>query len=977
MTNEDNEVIISRSELQKVCNEFQDISLKENDYDLILSNFHKVNYEKSEFCTSLCQILKNLSNSEINLFSTWIRHCKKGGIYSEEELKSEWKNTKKCKNNDDFFNLLAYLKWQNRNDIFDHVIHHLHINEILRQNNDKFPKNDLIVNKVIDNDNFYHIMLNDPYCPLIDRNHEQQDTYMEICKHGQCLMMKCHYHSCRGKCYPTKPIPLTDNQAKCIFINQVNIQINNYNNDITESSLISSIPTFNVFEDQTLNKLVFSSLIKNDADFGFLAHYISKDTFYHVGDGIWYEFKDHKWNINGNIVTFVIDKISILYDRIISELKENNQISSKDNENLTKLLDNAKRYVRSHAGITKIIKQTEERFNVNKKRNYDFCDHLDSKPYLIGFENGVYDLKGKIFRGGNPDDMISMSVCYNFPTSYSNKKDGLLKFLDDILPVNEDRTYILTYISTCLARFNECEKFPVLTGGGRNGKSKFVDLIAKTLGNYFKKAKCKMLTGKRPDDNSPEPGLLSMAKKRIVICSEPEKGETLNTGFIKFITGGDSCDLRKCHQNEIYTFKANFITLLVCNDIPPCDDNNDQAFKKRLVCINFPTEFVENPIKENQKLLDTKLSLKLEDWKEDFMLLLLEYYELFQTKGLKVPTNINTCTSNYNIENDPYLSFKYECLEESKYHTSSVEMYACFTRWYDINFPTKQKQRPNSKKFIEIMSTYLEYSNVKIENGRSTTGYKNIIIKTEYKKKNIFENKNIHEAIFKSLNGKISSISKFIYLLICNKFYIKENNIYNFNDEFIENFNFFIIEIIENYFNKFIKYLQLSANNLNKLKNAECVYNKMMLDNNIKKINIYLYNIFNQSSLYDNGSLYLIQAADDKNTNIYKIGKSKNLKNRMSSYKLDRNEYVFSVIISKLSYYESELKILFNNIFTLYRGSEWFIGDIIKMKKIFINFCSNISNLDIIYFNNIPSIDDYTTKYNYKNNDLYINCNSI
>jgi phage/plasmid-associated DNA primase len=38
---------------------------------------------------------------------------------------------------------------------------------------------------------------------------------------------------------------------------------------------------------------------------------------------------------------------------------------------------------------------------------------------------------------------------------------------------------------------------------------------------------------------------------------------------------------------------AKIVVLLICNNIPECD-NMDNAFSKRLRCINFPTEFVEH-----------------------------------------------------------------------------------------------------------------------------------------------------------------------------------------------------------------------------------------------------------------------------------------------------------------------------------------------------------------------------------------------
>ncbi len=91
-----------------------------------------------------------------------------------------------------------------------------------------------------------------------------------------------------------------------------------------------------------------------------------------------------------------------------------------------------------------------------------------------------------------------------------------------------------------------------MTGCGRNGKSKLIELLSKTFGEYFGSVQSQMFTRPRPDANSPDPGLL------------------------------------------------------ICNDIPECDDI-DNAFSKRLRCINFPTEFVDNPKNENQYKYKFKL----------------------------------------------------------------------------------------------------------------------------------------------------------------------------------------------------------------------------------------------------------------------------------------------------------------------------------------------------------------------------------
>jgi putative DNA primase/helicase len=178
---------------------------------------------------------------------------------------------------------------------------------------------------------------------------------------------------------------------------------------------------------------------------------------------------------------------------------------------------------------------------------------------------------------------------------------------------------MLTYISIGLIG-NLLELFTILTGCGRNGKSKLVELLKTTFGDYFGSVQSQMFTRPRPDANSPDPGLLNLMKKKIVIASEPEKNSKLNSGFIKFITGRDSTTLRNCHSNDMIDFTANFITLLICNDIPDCDDI-DNAFSKRLRRVNFNTEFVNDPKKDNQKKINVNINKNFNDWKLDFMLL--------------------------------------------------------------------------------------------------------------------------------------------------------------------------------------------------------------------------------------------------------------------------------------------------------------------------------------------------------------------
>ena len=97
---------------------------------------------------------------------------------------------------------------------------------------------------------------------------------------------------------------------------------------------------------------------------------------------------------------------------------------------------------------------------------------LDENHDIIGFKNGVYDLKLHKFRKGQPDDYMSLSTKANYiPWNPNNpmSKD-IMKFLKEILPNDKVRKYFLTVLSTCVSGDNNEEKIYFATGLGQMEK---------------------------------------------------------------------------------------------------------------------------------------------------------------------------------------------------------------------------------------------------------------------------------------------------------------------------------------------------------------------------------------------------------------------------------------------------------------------------------------------------------------------------
>jgi phage/plasmid-associated DNA primase len=161
-------------------------------------------------------------------------------------------------------------------------------------------------------------------------------------------------------------------------------------------------------------------------------------------------------------------------------------------------------------------------------------------------------------------------------------------------------------------------------------------------------------------------------------------------------------------------FTANFETLLICNDIPDCDDI-DNAFSKRLRCINFPTEFVIEPTKPNQKKIDININKNFEYWKLDFMLLLIDYYKKYtESHELKPTVEILKWTDQYKENTDLYLQFLNECTEESDTHIKTCDIYEKFKFWFKVNNPNTKI--PSNREFLLNIKKYKIVNHIKVNN---------------------------------------------------------------------------------------------------------------------------------------------------------------------------------------------------------------------------------------------------------------------
>lgn len=421
----------------------------------------------------------------------------------------------------------------------------------------------------------------------------------------------------------------------------------------------------------------------------------------------WYEFKGHKWepvdeaySLNHKLSEEVVNMYTSM-SSWYGNLAKENKFGDKDN-----LLQKAN----SASNITLKLRQTKFKRDVLSEcmtlfYNPTFVEKLDEQRSLIGFNNGVYDLENNIFRSGRPEDMISMTTGIDYVPYDPNDPitQEVEKFIRDIQPEDDMRSYVLDLLASCLQGHVPDEKFHIWTGTGGNGKSLLIMLFMKALGEYCATLPSSLITGKRSASNAASPEMARTKGKRFCILQEPEEKDQINLGLMKELTGGDKIMARGLFQDPI-EFYPQFKLILTCNKLPHIA-SNDGGTWRRIRLVPFDMKFVENPKEPNERKIDKTIKSKLDMWKTAFMSILIKRFQNYKLNGLIEPPKVQVTTNKYQADSDIFMEFINQRIELTKDPKDSLKIgniYEEFKIWFKNEQGGKKiPTRPEVKSYFE------------------------------------------------------------------------------------------------------------------------------------------------------------------------------------------------------------------------------------------------------------------------------------
>ena len=406
----------------------------------------------------------------------------------------------------------------------------------------------------------------------------------------------------------------------------------------------------------------------------------------HVNDKTWYMWNDRAWKQVNDVNIHPLFKQ--LRKRIIARMAALRPddgaalLVSRIGKSIAKLESTDF----SNASITKLKSLTSDCL---------FAAKLDANPDLIGFDDGVYDLRTAEFHAPRASDFVSRTVGYDFPglvddDVYAPKVDETLRSIFDPALLE----FVMRVYAEQASGHLRFEQFYILTGRGGNGKGILQALLMTAFGmaearGYFYSVKQSMWTGKEMGNGEgASPARAALRGVRMTFSGEPEAGSKLQAGAIKSVTGRDPIAARELYGAP-FSFTPQCDVNVMCNDIPDLSAI-DGGMIRRLNIIKFKYSFVD----EEKVAADTTGMLRIVDtplkglimtdrgYGQAFMRMLLRVYEANKgARSIPAPPEVLAATAAFLVDTDPvgaWFGEKYEITGNGAHRISAKDLFNAY-----------------------------------------------------------------------------------------------------------------------------------------------------------------------------------------------------------------------------------------------------------------------------------------------------------
>jgi len=588
---------------------------------------------------------------------------------------------------------------------------------------------------------------------ILPEKYYGQGTYTEWWKVGIALHNTDNRLFCSWVCMSQQLAGFNHITDVPALLEKWNNMPTNRAGELTHRSVDYWARTDSLEEYRRINTLMagsrISDIMSRQTEFNFarLLHHMYKALWICVSvkNGVWYQFVDGRWLHCDSGAALRRNISSGLKDMFFDDMKGNVSDVSTGGSNVSE----DTKSVSVNAEIVNKCERTAWKNNIMTEARGEFEDttflsKLDSNPKLLCFENGVVDFEQKVFRKSHPEDCLSMCTGYDYvplssmtTATYKQSIAELNDFINQLFPDKVLRDYMWDHMASILIGGNPDNVFNIYVGSGANGKSVFVELLKHCLGDYSGVVPITMVTQKRTGIGSATPEIAQLKGLRLAVMSEPSKGDKLNEGMLKELTGGDVITGRALFQEPI-TFRPQFKLAVCTNELFDIEVRDDGTWR-RLHVNPFDSKFCDKPYNNaqfpekeypHQFEVDKHIKEKFSKWAPVLMAILVE--RAYKNNGtMKENKVIMDACNKYRSSQDFLLEFITDRIRKTDGAVlKKTELGDEFKRWYSeaygksaprirevTDYMEKRYGRMNRGRFEGIEINYEEYDEVEVGEG--------------------------------------------------------------------------------------------------------------------------------------------------------------------------------------------------------------------------------------------------------------------
>lgn len=279
-------------------------------------------------------------------------------------------------------------------------------------------------------------------------------------------------------------------------------------------------------------------------------------------------------------------------------------------------------------------------------------DDLDNQPWELNTPGGIIDLRTGELGPSDPTHLHTRSTLTT--PDFTADTTRWEEFLNDTFPNNPRLIDYLQRLCgySCVGQVRE-HILPFAFGPGGNGKSVFLDVNAKVLGDYALSAPSGFLMADRFQRHGTE--IARLAGARWTNCSEVNEHDRFDEAKVKLLTGGDTLSANFMRR-DLFDFTPTHHLWLAGNYWPTVESGGE-SFWRRLRVIPFT-----HTIPEHKRVEDLQ-GILVDEHAPAILAWIARGAADYHRNGLQEPPEVMVATTEYRESQDTVARFLEERCE--------------------------------------------------------------------------------------------------------------------------------------------------------------------------------------------------------------------------------------------------------------------------------------------------------------------------